>query len=295
MTLFQSPGFLLAIVGLFLGLNFPLGKLAAAAAIPSLVWATLVAASAALVLGGVVLLQKRKVRLDAHHLRYFVITAVVSNALPNGLVFAAIPHLGSGLASILYTLSPILTLLISVLAGLKRPQRLEVLALVVGMVGALLVVSGRGEVGRPAELAWLMAGLTVPLLLASGNVYRTIDWPQNTDPLWLAVGTNLAAALLLLAITLVTSGGGSLFVLAKAPGAALAQAVVSSLFYSLYFPLQRIGGPVTLSQIGTVAAAVSVCVGTLLLGERYPQVVWLGVAVIALSIALTVMARMRKD
>lgn len=295
MTLLQSPGVLLALVGALLGLNFPLGKLAAAAGVPTLLWTTLVAASAALVLGVVLLVGRRGIKLNAHHLRYFLITAIISNALPNSLVFAAIPYIGSGLTSILVSLSPLLTLLLSVLVGLKRPRRLEVIALAVGLIGGLLVVSGRGEAGRPAEIAWLIAGLTIPLMLACGNVYRTVDWPKNTDTLWLAVGTNLAAAIILLVATLATLGPGSLAALGKAPGVALAQVVVSPLFYSLYFQLQRVGGPVTLSQSGTVAAAVSVGVGTLLLGERYLGVVWLGVVVIAVGIALTVIDKMRKD
>ena len=46
-----------------------------------------------------------------------------------------------------------------------------------------------------------------------------------------------------------------------------------------------------LSQIGTVGAGVGVAVGAGLLGERYPPLVWGGVALIALGIGLTVWAR----
>jgi hypothetical protein len=48
-----------------------------------------------------------------------------------------------------------------------------------------------------------------------------------------------------------------------------------------------------LSQIGTVGAAVGVIAGTLGLGERYAVIVWIGIAIIAVGISLTVRARLK--
>ena len=44
-----------------------------------------------------------------------------------------------------------------------------------------------------------------------------------------------------------------------------------------------VGGPVYLSQIGYVAAAVGLFSGTLFLGERYGLLTWLGAAVIIVA------------
>ena len=289
----QSPVFLLLATGALLGLNFPLGKIAVAAAVPGIVWATLISASAAIFLGVVLASQRKPVRLDARHLRYFAVTAVISYALPNLLVLAAIPHLGSGLTAIFFTLSPILTVALSALAGLRRPQPLELAGIGVGLAGALLVVSGRGEIGRPAELVWLAAAALVPVLLACGNVYRTLDWPEDANLVWLAVGSNTVSALLLAAAALATTGPGAAASILAVPGAALAQGAAAAGMFFLYFRLQKVGGPVTLSQIGTAAAGVGVCIGAVLLGERYPAVVWAGVAVIAAGLMLTAIARRR--
>jgi drug/metabolite transporter (DMT)-like permease len=54
-----------------------------------------------------------------------------------------------------------------------------------------------------------------------------------------------------------------------------------------------VGGPTYLSQIGYVAAAMSVGIGIAFLGERYPPMVWAGVAVVALGIALTTLAQLQ--
>lgn len=291
--LLQSPAFLLAAVGGLLGLNFPLGKLAAAAGVPAVLWAAVIAGSAALVLGAIAFARRTPMPLRPGVLRYFVVTAAISYALPNALLLSAIPHLGSGLTAVFYTLSPALTVLLAALARLSRPARLELLGIALGFVGALLVASGRGEVGRPAAIGWIVAGLLIPVSLACGNIYRTLDWPAHTEPLWLAAGSNVAALGLLLAWAGAAGDLQALPRLAAVPWAVLAQSVVSPVMFVLFFRLQRFGGPVTLSQIGTVAAAVGVAIGAAVLGERYPAVVWAGVAIIAVGLALTVASRLR--
>ncbi len=289
--LLQSPALLLLAVGTLLGLNFPLGKLAQAAQVPAVLWAALISLGASSLLGAWLLLRRRPVVCDAQHLRYFVITALVSYALPNLLVLAAMAHLGSGPTAMMFTLSPLFTALLSRLAGLRAPARLEYWGIAIGFGGALLVALARGEAGRPAAWRWVGVGLLIPLLLALGNVYRSLDWPPRADATWLAVGSHGVAALLLLALCALTGAWRGLPALAGVPWLAAAQVAAAVLMFPLFFRLQALGGPVLLSQIGTVGAGVGVAVGAGLLGERYPPLVWGGVALIALGIGLTVWAR----
>ncbi|HRN07546.1 MAG TPA: EamA family transporter [Ottowia sp.] len=289
--LLQSPALLLLAVGTLLGLNFPLGKLAQAAQVPAVLWAALISLGASSLLGAWLLLRRRPVVCDAQHARYFVITALVSYALPNLLVLAAMAHLGSGPTAMMFTLSPLFTALLSRLAGLRAPARLEYWGIAIGFGGALLVALARGEAGRPAAWLWVGVGLLIPLLLALGNVYRSLDWPPRADGTWLAVGSHGVAALLLLALCALTGAWRGLPALAGVPWLAAAQVAAAVLMFPLFFRLQALGGPVLLSQIGTVGAGVGVAVGAGLLGERYPPLVWGGVALIALGIGLTVWAR----
>ena len=289
--LLQSPALLLLAVGTLLGLNFPLGKLAQAAQVPAVLWAALISLGASSLLGAWLLLRRRPVVCDAQHARYFVITALVSYALPNLLVLAAMAHLGSGPTAMMFTLSPLFTALLSRLAGLRAPARLEYWGIAIGFGGALLVALARGEAGRPAAWLWVGVGLLIPLLLALGNVYRSLDWPPRADATWLAVGSHGVAALLLLALCALTGAWRGLPALAGVPWLAAAQVAAAVLMFPLFFRPQALGGPVLLSQIGTVGAGVGVAVGAGLLGERYPPLVWGGVALIALGIGLTVWAR----
>lgn len=289
--LLSSPGFLLVIVGALLGANFPIGKIAANAAIPGLVWAAMLSISASLALGSFLVGSGHKLPCNRQYLRYFSVTALTAYAVPNALIFAAIPHLGSGLTSVFYTLSPIFTLALSALAGLRRPRSMELAGLAIGFTGALLVVSGRGEIGKPADWIWVIAAFAVPISLAIGNVYRTLDWPENANPVWLAVGSHAVAGVVLSALTLWFHTTEEMARVANVPGAVLMQIIASSLMLPLFFRLQRVGGPVTLSQIGIVAAGVGIGMGSAFFGERYAATVWIGVGVIVVGIGLTVLSR----
>lgn len=289
----DSPAGLLLAVGALLGANFPLGKLARLAAVPALLWAALISLSVCVVLGGWLLLQRRAQPWNAQYARYFLITGLFSTALPNLLILSALLHLGSGLTAVMLTLSPMVTALLARLAGLRAPSGLEYGGIAVGFAGALLVVLARGEVGQPAAWLWVALGLSIPVVLAVGNVYRSLDWPPGADETWLSVGSHAVAALLLLAACALTGAFDGLPLLARMPWTVTIQAVVSVLTFPLFFRLQAVGGPVLLSQIGTVAAGVGVAIGAGLLGERYPPLVWAGVVLIALGIGLTVRAQQR--
>src|SRR5262245_53927922 len=153
--LWDSAIGLLIITGGLLGLTLPFGKLATAAGVPAIAWALVISGGAGGVLIGSLLIAGGAFKLTAHRLRYFAIAAAISYAIPNLLMFSAIPHLGAGYAGIMFTLSPVITLVLSILLGVRRPNLLGVAGIAVGFVGAVMVALTRGEAGRPAELFWV--------------------------------------------------------------------------------------------------------------------------------------------
>lgn len=300
-ALWHSAFGLLLVTGGLLGLTPPLAKLAAEGGVPAALWAFVISFGAGSVLLIALLAGGGRLGLGSGRLRYYFVAAAISYALPNLLLLSAIPHLGAGYAGIMLTLSPIATLLLSLLLGVRRPSRLAIAGIAVGFLGALLVASTRGEAGRPAELSWVLLGLLVPLSLAAGNIYRTWAWPKEAGPIELAAGSHLAAALLLAALLLepgpapdgALASDGALALLAAHPALVLAQVAAASAMFAFFFRLQAVGGPVYLSQIGYVAAAVGLLAGVFFLGERYAPLTWLGAAVVALGVALTTKAQGR--
>ncbi|MBJ6135153.1 DMT family transporter [Ochrobactrum sp. Q0168] len=291
MKLMESASFLLLATGTLLGLILPLGKIAAQAGVPPAMWTFLFSASAGVILLAVLLLRGKSLGFSGGRARYYVCTAIISYALPNLLILSAIPRLGAGFTGIMYTLSPVITLVISMGFGLRRPNALGIGGIAVGFIGAILVALTRGEVGKPADPLWIAAALLIPVFLACGNVYRTLDWPKNSDPTELAAGSHLASAIMLFAGILLFTGGFPVETFALAPWAATAQAIASAGMFALFFRLQAVGGPVYLSQIGYVAAALGLISGTLFLGEHYPLLTWIGAVVIAIGVAMTTRAQ----
>ena len=289
--LWASPVLLLLLTGLLLGLSLPLGKLASAAGLSPILWAFVVSSGAAAVLFPALALTSGLRRPDRHRLRYFVITATVSYALPNLLLFSVIPKVGAGYAGIMFTLSPVITLLLSLALGIRRPNRLGMAGIATGFAGALVVALSRGGLSQPAAAVWVLAALLIPVCLGAGNIYRTVDWPTGAGPIELSVGSNGAAAVLLLAASLLFTGGLPLTSLLSVPLLTLAQVAAAAGMFAIYFRLQEVGGPVYLSQIGYVAAAVGLLFGTLLFGEHYGLVTWLGAALIVVGVTLTTLAQ----
>jgi drug/metabolite transporter (DMT)-like permease len=191
----------------------------------------------------------------------------------------------------MFTLSPVVTLVFSILLGVRRPNLLGVAGIAIGFVGAVMVAATRGEAGQPADIFWVLVALLIPVSLAVGNIYRTVDWPQGTGPIELAVGSHLASAAILFLGILALFGFNAFATLARVPWVVAGQAASASAMFAFFFRLQAVGGPVYLSQIGYVAAAVGLFSGTLFLGEHYQLLTWAGALIIVAGVAITTKAQ----
>ncbi|PSJ54914.1 DMT family transporter [Pseudaminobacter soli (ex Li et al. 2025)] len=292
-ALWNSAIGLLLVNGLLLGLTLPFGKMATAAGVPPAIWAFVISFGAGAVLFSALVANGGSIGLDRRKLRYFVVVAAVSYAIPNLLLFASIPHLGVGFTGIMFTMSPLFTLAFSLMLKLRRPSMLGLAGIGVGFVGALVVATTRGEASQPADPIWVAAGLLIPVSLAVGNVYRTVDWPKGSGPIQLAAGSHLAAAVMLLVAAASSAGGSPFAPLADVPWLVVAQVIVSSAMFAVFFRLQAVGGPVYLSQIGYVAAAIGLISGMLFLGESYRLETWLGAVLISIGLVMTTKAQLR--
>ncbi len=282
---------LLLITGTAFGCNFPLGKLAREAGVNPALWAIVICLGTGLMTGLVAVLIEKKPAVPGV-LRYAAISGFVSNVIPLFLTFAAIPHIGSGLASIMVATSPVMTALLSILLKVKPPSALGLAGIGLGLAGALTIIIARNAGFQPGETHWLLLAVLIPVFLGIGNVYRSMGWPAGAGPMRLASAVNLAAVPPLLVLAWAWSGI-DLAPLAQVPVLVLAQLVASTIMYLTFFRLQAVGGPTYLSQIGYVAAVIGVGVGVTLLGESYPAMVWAGVAVVVAGIILTTLAQIR--
>ena len=280
-----SPLLLLIGTGTMLGLNFPIGKMALAQGVNPALWAAFISLGAGLALLFIIIWRERGQAAPDRTLKFSLISGFLSYVMPNFLTFTVIPKIGSGLAAIMFALSPVTTALISIIFGVRPPNKWGLAGIGVGLLGAGLIISGRNTNLELNQNWWVIAALLIPLFLGLGNVYRTSAWPNNATPHRLAAYTNLAAVPFLVVIA--TIDGVTFAPLYSMPMLLILQLVVSTCMFLMFFKLQQIGGPTYLSQIGYVAAAVGLVIGVTLLGEVYPLTVWLGALVIASGIALS--------
>jgi len=290
-SIMNSAAFLLFAVGILLGLTFPLGKIGAQAEVSPVVWAFLMSGGAAFGLLLYRIVGNQPLLVKAQNVLFYVCAAVVSLVIPNILTFSVIPELGSGFTGLLFTLSPLFTVAISSIWQVRMPTRLGLVGIAIGFVGAVIVSITRGEIGHPANITWVLAGLGIPVSLAVGNVFRTMAWPDNAEPMELAIGVNLAAATLLLLLVLVMPSAQLSGGLPSILPAAFFTILVASVMVALHARLQLVGGPTYLSQIGYIAAAVALLVGTLVFDESYALLTWAGALIIVVGAVLSVLAQ----
>ncbi len=286
--------FLLLGTGAALGLNFPIGKLAMAAGVSPALWAAVISLGAGLALLLAANLTEIKRPNAQSTLRFAFVSGFISYVVPNFLTFTVIPQIGSGLAAIMFALSPVVTALLSLLLRVRPPDLLGLAGIAVGLGGAVTIIYSRHGNLEGGGLVWILAALLIPLFLGAGNVYRTLAWPEGASPRKLAAHTNLAAVPFLAAAAIYQSGTLDLAPLAAVSGLVIVQLAVSTAMFTMFFRLQQIGGPTYLSQIGYVAAAVGVLIGVAWLGETYPMSVWLGAGIVATGIVLSTLSTPRR-
>jgi drug/metabolite transporter (DMT)-like permease len=287
-----EPVLLLLASGFCIGLIFPLSKLAAIQDLPPLLYTGATAAGASLVLWLIAWIAGAPIVVNAETARYGGITGAIGFAIPFGTMLVVIPHLGSAIPAILQSLAPILTLGIVSVLGVERPSRLRVAGLIVGMIGAMIILAARNGNAPAGEthIGWYLLALVTPISLAAGNVFRTTHWPKGHGPLPLAMltlagaaaGVALVAAVLSLA-GLVPQASGD--VAAGLPLIAT-QSVAIGVGYAFFFRLQQVGGPIYLSQISYVNTAVGVAFAVLLFAEQLSVYVWLSIGLILAGVAM---------
>jgi drug/metabolite transporter (DMT)-like permease len=279
------PLLLLLATGMTLGMAPPFARIAATNGIPMIgfaFWQYL--------FGGLLLLALAMLtgaRPPLRHLRYYAISGLITLALPNVLIFLAVARIGAGLPSIAYAFPAMLTYAFALSLRMEKLIWTRAAGIGLGVVGILMILLPRtGPIGD-ADLPWMLLAMLAPISLAAGNIYRTRSWPKDAPPLALASGTLLGAAGWLLVAGFVFHG--DLYLpsnTASADWVLAAAGLFACLSFIPYFELQRVAGPVYLSQIGYVMAATSLGIGHFVFGERYGLLVWLAVIVIVAGILL---------
>lgn len=272
--------------GALIGISTNLAKYAGAIDLTPLAFLFWSITGASIILLVIALLRHEPPPLNKRSFEYYLVAALVSVAGSNLIFFSAIPQVGAGFVALIIALPPLLTYLGALALRMERFNALRALGVAAALAGAG-VLAARKFSAPDASVFWILLALCGPVLLAIGNLYRTLRWPSNASPSALAPGMLIAAALLLGIVSILPGFSLAIPLEEFRPLALIAvQAVIFAGQFLLLFLLQKTGGPVLLSLLGAVGAVVAVPVAIFLQGEAPPEGLLLGASLIALGVAL---------
>ncbi len=279
--------------GSLMGLSTNLAKLAGKLGLHPLAFLFWSVVGAAVILMAVAALRRDLPPLNGRAIEYYLVSALVGVAGSNLIFFSAVPHVGAGFVALIIALPSLFTYVGALALKMERFQTIRAAGVAAALAGAV-VLALRKFSTPDADGFWIMLALAGPVLLAIGNLYRTLRWPTGVSADALAPGVLIAAAVMLLAAGLLPGFSLAAPMSRSLPLLLIAvQAVVFAGVFLLLFLLQKTGGPVLLSLLGSVAAIVGVPVAIFLQGEAPPEGLLLGATLIATGVALVTLGGAR--
>jgi drug/metabolite transporter (DMT)-like permease len=284
--LWWLPLLCLLVGGALLGIATNLAKFAVEIGLTPLAFLFWSISGAAIILSIIAYMRDEVLAPSARSFEYYVIAALVSVAGSNLIFFSAIPHVGAGFVALIISLPPLLTYLAALVINIERFNIWRAFGVAAALAGAG-VLAARKFSAPEASVFWIALALCGPVLLAIGNIYRSLRWPDDASPIALAPGMLIAAAVILGLVGLLPAFTLAVPLPTALPiGLIVLQASIFAGQFLLLFVLQKTGGPVLLSLLGAVGAVVGVPVAVFLQGEAIPEGLVLGGSLIALGVAL---------
>ena len=222
--------------------------------------------------------------LDAPSLKLYAVLGALGMALPQWASMTGTTHLPAGIMSIVTSLVPIFALPLALAIGSERfaPRR----ALGVGLGAVAIVLIGGGGLPAPELWVWVMVGALAPFLYAIEGAYVAASRAAGARPLVLLWAASLVAVAILLPMAALMGERIAPQALGPAEGAVLAAAALSLAAYAGYIRLLQRWGAVFGAQVAYTVTGCGIGWAMLLLGERYPPVVWAALLLLFAGLAL---------
>ncbi len=255
-----------------------------------LIWSTVGVTVVITTLLGV---QQQLPKITPRLIEYSLVSAVIGGIIPNLILFAAPPRVGASFVVLCLAFPPLFTYIGAMALKMERYSHRRFAGVVLALSGATLLAALRLSAPN-ANMSWIVATLLLPILLAVGNIYRTKRWPANIQPAALVPGILIISSI---AYLLLGASGAAPLQLPDVFTSGMligAQTVTFTFQYLFFFQLQKRGGPVYLSLLGSITAIVGVPIAVLFLDETLPKGLLPGAVLIISGITLMTRASLPK-
>ncbi|WP_299907545.1 DMT family transporter [uncultured Paracoccus sp.] len=214
--------------------------------------------------------------------------AGVFAALPSALAYLSVAHVGAGYVALTFAFPPLLTWVLARLLGMEGRSARRLLAVLLGLTGGVILATGKLEgLAGQGGAGWVLLASAIPFILALGNIYRTRYWPKGAGSVGLAALLLLLGAAMTLPFALAFEGSpAQLWQDGWVRLLLIADILLFVVQYIAYFILQKVGGPVILSLLGSVAAVTGASAAPILFGEALPRGFLLAGLLVAAAVVL---------
>jgi drug/metabolite transporter (DMT)-like permease len=229
-------------------------------------------------------------RMDRTTLTRVALVGVTMNAVQFGLMYLAFDAgLGATLGALLHSISPVLTVVLAGLVLAERVRPVQVLGLVIGLVGVVIVLGP--DLDEAGGAVGVSLGLLSMLALSLGTMGQR--WiPAGTDPWWSASVQFVVSVPPLAALALVVEGTDPVSDPGQGLAALLYLAVVNSVLGLLLLgSLVRRGGAGASSSVFFLMPPVTAVLAYLVLGETLGPVELVGLVVAVVGVAVATRRR----
>ncbi|KZL19376.1 EamA-like transporter family protein [Pseudovibrio axinellae] len=281
------PTLLIVAIGVFVGVSYTLSKVAIQANIgplTALFWQLLVATLLLFVLG---FLSGQRLQVTRHHLIYYIGSGLLGISLPALVAYTVLEHISTGLYSVLITLSPLFTFVITASVERKMLPIYRLWGIIIGLVGiSFATLGGIGKMD--SQPIWIVLAILGPLLLAMGNVFRSRSYPQSGEPIMIAAGTLLSQ--LILCLPFVVASGMQANFVSPTPyelTPVLGVGLITAISYVLTFEVQRRTDGVTFAQVGYFATLSGIGMGAVAFGEPIGLALFAALIILFLGLAIS--------
>ncbi|MCE2518076.1 MAG: DMT family transporter [Alphaproteobacteria bacterium] len=253
-----------------------------------------VVAGVALCLTVISVFRKRLPAVTRPALIYYSLCGVTGYLLPFCFELYSAPKIGAGLLSIIVTLTPIFTVILTMAIKVEPITKKKILAVACGLL-AVLPLFDVGQISMDDVYGTaLLAAVMVPICYAVYYIYVLKLWPEGMDSWQVATGESLACAMIIIPLALAT-GQVETAIFADR-GSLMVMAVMVTLSVTevyLYFEAIRRAGVVFVSQTNFIAVGMSVVLGIIMFGETHSW--WIIICLGLLAASLTLSAKETKS
>ncbi|MEZ9232233.1 DMT family transporter [Vibrio amylolyticus] len=224
--------------------------------------------------------------LNVKYFRYCLFAGLLGVSLPNLASNLALQELPASTFSVLLTLSPLFTLLLSIPFQRIGLSLRRITGIGISFV-AVMFVTISPDFRLQEEGGIILIAISVPLFLAMGNIYRSRCYPTLASPIALATGVLCVQSLIWMPISIVielesfsTISFGSWLVL-------FSMSVNSAFSYFLTFRLQALTDGLGFSQVGNVVTVVGIGIGILFFSEGLGYQLMVALPLLFVGLAMT--------